>query len=223
MVAWACLLAALPLACTALHGSGAGAGAGSGGAGSSGSGSGGAAAGTGAGAGSKNGRPPEPITFCNPLNLGYRFRLEEPSRREAADSTMTVFNNTYFLFASKSGGYWHSPDLLNWTLVVPTGLPLEDYAPTALVLNGRLFWTSDCFAVYTTDDPVGSSATPAHWTKVASLKDTYKDPCLFSSGGKVYMYYGASPDQTGIHGVQLDPSDGWKEVGAPVQTIPTGL
>ena len=42
-------------------------------------------------------------TMCNPLNLGYRFRLEAPSRREAADPTMVVFERTYFLFASKSG------------------------------------------------------------------------------------------------------------------------
>ena len=162
-------------------------------------------------------------TFCNPLNLAYRFELDQPSRREAADPTMVVFNSTYFLFASKSGGYWHSPDLASWTLVQPTGIPpaaLEAYAPTALVLGGRLYFTSDCFEVYTTDNPIGSGARPAHWTKVASLRDIYKDPCLFLSEGKVYMYYGASPDQAGIHAVQLDPSNGWKEVGETVQTIP---
>ena len=54
-------------------------------------------------------------TFCNPLNLDYRFQLDEPSRREAADPTMVVFDGQYWLFASKSGGYWHSRDLVQWT------------------------------------------------------------------------------------------------------------
>jgi hypothetical protein len=160
----------------------------------------------------------QPQTFCNPLNLGYRFRLEPPSRREAADSTMVLFGQTYFLFASKSGGYWHSPDLLHWTLVEPVGLPLEDYAPTVLVLGGRLFFTSDCFQVYTTDDP---AAPASNWSKVADLKE-YKDPCLFLDGDKVYMYYGAGPN-LGLHAVQLDPANGWKEVGQPFSTIPPQL
>lgn len=34
-------------------------------------------------------------TFANPLNLPYRFQPSEPSRREAADPTMVVFNETY--------------------------------------------------------------------------------------------------------------------------------
>jgi hypothetical protein len=31
------------------------------------------------------GKAAQPSTFCNPLNLLYRFSLESPSRREAAD------------------------------------------------------------------------------------------------------------------------------------------
>ena len=74
--------------------------------------------------------------FCNPLPIAYRFRLEPPSRREAADPTMLVYNNSYWLFPSKSGGYFHSPDLVTWELIEPSGLPLEDYAPT--VMDGKV-------------------------------------------------------------------------------------
>lgn len=49
-------------------------------------------------------------TICNPVNLSYRFCLDTPSRREAADPTMVVFKGEYYLFASKSGGYFHSTD-----------------------------------------------------------------------------------------------------------------
>jgi hypothetical protein len=30
-------------------------------------------------------------TICNPINLSYRFCLDTPSRREAADPTMVVY------------------------------------------------------------------------------------------------------------------------------------
>ena len=46
-------------------------------------------------------------TICNPVNLSYRYMLDAPSRREAADPNMLVFKGEYYLFASKSGGYFH--------------------------------------------------------------------------------------------------------------------
>ena len=105
-------------------------------------------------------------TFANPLDLDYRFQLSPPSRREAADPTVVIFNGAYYLFASKSGGYWHSPDLASWELIEPTGLPLEvrvvglnaarhqlsltmgashlcqAYAPTAMAHDGFLYFTA---------------------------------------------------------------------------------
>ena len=50
---------------------------------------------------------PNPTTICNPMNLSYRYCLDAPSRREAADPTMVVYKGEYYLFASKSGGYFH--------------------------------------------------------------------------------------------------------------------
>lgn len=49
--------------------------------------------------------------IANPLNLNYRFMTNEPGRREAADPVLEYFNWKYYLFASKSGDYWSSPDL----------------------------------------------------------------------------------------------------------------
>src|SRR5829696_9796075 len=73
--------------------------------------------------------PPPNSSFANPLDLEYRFMPEGTSRREAADPQIILHGEDYFLFASKSGGYWHSPDLRRWTFVAPEGLPIEDYAP----------------------------------------------------------------------------------------------
>src|ERR1041384_6887587 len=79
-------------------------------------------------------------TICNPMNLSYRFCLDTPSRREAADPAMVVYKGEYYLFASKSGGYFHSTDLINWDLITTSDLPVEDYAPTAVVMNDTLYF-----------------------------------------------------------------------------------
>src|SRR6476469_3523745 len=125
-------------------------------------------------------------TFCNPIDIDYRFMVDTPSRREAADPVITLFNDEYYLFASKSGGYWHSHDLRDWQLVVPEGLPLEDYAPAVLILDGRMYYTAHkSMAVYTTDDPIAGK-----WRRVADLA-SYADPAFFvDDDGRVYLYNG---------------------------------
>lgn len=68
-------------------------------------------------------------TFCNPLNISYRFFLEPPSRREAADPAIVLYKDNYYLFASKLAGYYYSLELLNGNFVTTTDLPIENYAP----------------------------------------------------------------------------------------------
>jgi xylan 1,4-beta-xylosidase len=82
------------------------------------------------------------VTYCNPMDLPYRFRLEAPSRREAADPTMMTYHGEYWLFPSKSGGYWHSLDLMDWKFIEASGYPVEDYAPTVLVMGDKVYLTA---------------------------------------------------------------------------------
>src|SRR4051812_15191323 len=79
-------------------------------------------------------------TIINPVNLSYRFMLDTPSRREAADPAMINFKGEYYLFASKSGGYFHSKDMINWDLIKTKDLPLEDYAPTAMIYKNDVYF-----------------------------------------------------------------------------------
>src|SRR5581483_11006608 len=102
------------------------------------------------------------------------FQLDAPSRREAADPNLVRFEGEYWLFASKSGGYWHSSNLMDWQFVAPTGLPLEDYAPAVAAVNGRLVYTAfNTHALYSTDDPRAGT-----WRKIADLRG-YPDPDIF--------------------------------------------
>ena len=146
--------------------------------------------------------------------------------REAADPAMVVHNGTYWLFASKCGGYYHSTDMNDWTLVLPTGLgpvggrgpgsdrsAIERYAPMVVVINERWYYTSfDARAMFVTDDPYAGV-----WTLAANMS-AYGDPgMLVDDDGRVYMYSGCSSNGN-ISAVELDPST-WKEVGAPVAAV----
>jgi len=41
------------------------------------------------------------------------------SYRSGADSAIVKFRNEYYLFVTRSLGYWHSTDLLNWDFITP--------------------------------------------------------------------------------------------------------
>jgi hypothetical protein len=151
-------------------------------------------------------------TVCNPMNLSYRFCLDTPSRREAADPTMIVYKKEYFLFASKSGGYWHSTDMRQWKLITTKDLPIEDYAPTVVVMKDTLYFmaSSDHPVIYKTGDPRSGK-----WEVVnANFPIGMIDPCLFlDDDGRLYFYYGCS-NVNPIYGVELDTRT-FNPIGTP--------
>ncbi|MFH0758907.1 MAG: family 43 glycosylhydrolase [Bacteroidota bacterium] len=155
----------------------------------------------------------DPQTFCNPLNLNYRFMVDAIDAREAADAVIVLYKDDYYLFASRSGGYWTSPDLRNWTLIVPTGLDVETYAPAVMVMRDTLFYVPSANSrTYITTDPKSGI-----WQGGPTIK-SYGDPALFfDDDQRLYMYYGVS-DNAPIRGVELDPYT-LKELGTPVDFI----
>ena len=142
-------------------------------------------------------------TICNPMNLSYRFCLDNPSRREAADPAMIMFKGEYFLFASKSGGYWHSTDLINWDFITSNDLPLEDYAPAAVVIKDNLYFIASAAApgkIYKTSNPKSGKWEVAN----SAFPINSFDPDLFlDDDGRLYIYYGCSDTQP-IYAVELD-------------------
>lgn len=156
-------------------------------------------------------------TICNPINLSYRFCLDMPSRREAADPTMVMFKDEYYLFASKSGGYFHSTDLIHWDLITTNDLPLEDYAPTALVMNDAIYFMASHNApvtIYKTHDPKSGK-----WDVVnASFPIGMIDPDLFlDDDGRLFYYYGCS-NVNPLYAVELDNKT-FNPIGSPVPAL----
>jgi xylan 1,4-beta-xylosidase len=160
--------------------------------------------------------PSRAVTYCNPVDLDYRFALDEPSRREAADPTMVVYHGEYWLFASKSGGYWHSTDLRSWTLVEGRGYPVEVYAPTVVEIGNKLYLSAF-------DDPwIYSSSDPAsgRWDKVAALPSN-GDPDLFLDDDRRLYLYGGCSDKEPLRVTELAARHDFRVLAGPKPTVMT--
>ena len=60
-------------------------------------------------------------TYCNPLDIDYTYMIYNSDRnlsyRSGADPAVVEFRGEYYMFVTRSLGYWHSTDLVNWTFV----------------------------------------------------------------------------------------------------------
>jgi hypothetical protein len=151
-------------------------------------------------------------TVCNPMDLSYRFCLDEPSRREAADPSVIVFKDKYYLFASKSGGYWHSDDLKTWTFIETNEIPTEEYAPTAVVIGDIMYFlasSTEKSTIYKSTDPLSGKWDVA----LDSLQIPVWDPAFFlDDDQRLYLYWGCS-NVNPIYGVELDYENNFAFIG----------
>lgn len=144
--------------------------------------------------------------------------------REAADPVVMVYQDRYYLFPSKSRGYWSSSDMQHWTYIATQVLPIDLYAPTGMVYEGELYWmTSDINELYKTTDPEDGNS----WQLVTDNLMPYPedpgktghDPDLFlDDDGRVYLYWGCN-NRDDIYGIELDPKDNFASVGDHVTLI----
>ena len=144
-----------------------------------------------------------PLTFCNPLNLEYRFAKGKPSRRVAADPVIILFKDNYYLFSTGSSEYWYSADLVDWTLIPEdkSNLPDRPAAPAVTVIGEKVYYipsSRKSGSFYTSTDPKSG-----RW-KLAKRSIPAWDPALFlDEDGRVYYYWGCS-NRDPIQGVELD-------------------
>ncbi len=149
--------------------------------------------------------------------LSYRFRPESPSRREAADPSVITYRGEYWLFPSKSGGYWHSKDLVHWKFIEASGYPVEDYAPTVLVMADNVYLT----AGYTSQLFVAKDLLAGKWKEAADFGRIYYDPDLFlDDDGKLYVYYNIHGTDI-LHVSELDRENGFRAIRT--EYIPVSL
>ena len=174
--------------------------------------------------------PEEYLSQVTPEQKGQmiamlRARLGgESGTREAADPVVQLYDDRYYLFPSKSKGYWSSADMQHWDYVPCHMLPIDLYAPTVMVYKDELYWmVSDINELYKTSDPEDGEAWELVTDHLVLYPDqpekTGHDPDLFvDDDGKVYLYWGCSNVDV-ISGIQLDPDDCFAPVGKEVVLI----
>ena len=147
-------------------------------------------------------------TYCNPLNLDYTYPFHNShlgkSYRSGADHAVVEFRGEYYMFVTRSWGYWHSKDLLNWDFITPEKWYFEGCnAPAAHNYKDSILYVcgnpSGAMSILYTDNPKRGD-----WKAVPSVLHDLQDPALFiDDDERAYMYWGSS-NRWPIRGKELD-------------------
>lgn len=147
-------------------------------------------------------------TYCNPLNLDYTYPFHNShlgkSYRSGADPAVVEFREEYYMFVTRSWGYWHSKDLLNWDFITPEKWYFEGCnAPAAHNYKDSILYVcgnpSGAMSILYTDNPKRGD-----WKAVPSVLHDLQDPALFiDDDERAYMYWGSS-NRWPIRGKELD-------------------
>ena len=141
--------------------------------------------------------------LINPLNIPYQFQhYNKQASRESADPTLIYFKGRYYLFASMSGGFYFSDDMLHWDWHENRELTPFRYAPDVRQVGDWLIFSSsdrDPSAIYRSKDPLSDDF------EKLSEPFPFWDPNTFQDDdGRVYFYWGCA-NTTPIYGQEFDP------------------
>ena len=155
-----------------------------------------------------HGQSTQMSTYCNPLNLDYTYMIynshNDISYRSGADPAVVRFRNEYYMFVTRSMGYWHSTDLSNWTFITPEKWYFEgENAPAAYNYKDAVLYAagnpSGSMSVLYTDNP-----KKGDWKAVPSILNDLQDPALFiDDDEQAYVFWGSS-NKFPIRGRKLD-------------------
>lgn len=136
-------------------------------------------------------------TYCNPLNIDYTYMIynahNDLSYRSGADPAVVEFRGEYYMFVTRSMGYWHSTDLLNWRFIEPEKWYFQgSNAPAAFNYKDSVLYVmgdpSGSMSVLYTDDP-----RRGNWKATPAILHNLQDPALFiDDDGQAYVFWGSS-------------------------------
>lgn len=148
-------------------------------------------------------------TYCNPLNVDYTYMIYNSSKgisyRSGADPAVVEFRGEYYMFVTRSHGYWHSADLQNWDFIIPNEnwYPQGCNAPAAHNYRDSVLYVcgdpSGSMSVLYTDNPKSGN-----WKATPAILNNLQDPALFiDDDASAYMFWGSS-NKFPIRGKELE-------------------
>lgn len=150
----------------------------------------------------------QPQTYCNPLNVDYTYMVYDAHRglsyRSGADPAVVRFRNEYYMFVTRSLGYWHSTDMHNWTFIHPEKWYFQGCnAPAAFNYKDSVLYVagdpSGSMSILYTDNP-----KKGDWKATPGILNDLQDPALFiDDDDQAYVYWGSS-NLFPIRGRKLD-------------------
>lgn len=136
-------------------------------------------------------------TYCNPLNIDYTYMIynsdKDISYRSGADPAVVKFRGVYYLFVTRSLGYWYSYDLLRWHFIRPEKWYFQgSNAPAAFNYKDSVLYVtgdpSGNMSILYTDNPMKGD-----WKAVPAILNDLQDPALFiDDDGQAYVFWGSS-------------------------------
>ncbi|OAQ39097.1 1,4-beta-xylanase [Pedobacter psychrophilus] len=160
-------------------------------------------------------------TYCNPINLDYTYMVYNSDRdisyRSGADPAVVSFRGEYYMFVTRSLGYWHSTDLSNWDFITPEKWYFQgSNAPAAHNYKDSV--------LYVTGDPSGSMSIlytdnpkKGDWKATKSILNGLQDPDFFiDDDDKAYMFWGSS-NLYPIKGMELDKNHRFTQKGNVIE------
>ncbi len=159
-------------------------------------------------------------TYCNPLDIDYSYMSHYRARnnvsyRSGADPAVVNFNGKFYMFVTRSHGYWTSTDMSDWRFIRPQSWYFNgSNAPAAAVYDDKIILLGDPSgrgAVIETNNPdLGDWKTNF---AVINMPGGVQDPNLFvDDDGKVYLYEESS-NKWPIRGVELDSKNYYIPIG----------
>jgi hypothetical protein len=136
-------------------------------------------------------------TYINPLNIDYTYAIYDSHRdlsyRSGADPAVVEFKGEYYMFVTRSMGYWHSKELQNWSFIEPEKWYFEgsnapsahNYKDSVLLVAGN---PSGHMSVLYTDNP-----KKGDWKAVPGIINDLQDPHIFvDDDDQAYAFWGSS-------------------------------
>lgn len=147
-------------------------------------------------------------TYCNPIDIDYTYMGHNAHRgvsyRSGADPAVLNFKGKYYMFVTRSHGYWSSDDMSNWKFIRPQSWYFNgSNAPGVAVKDEEIIAIANPSgrnAVIRTDNP-----DLGDWkTTYGVIPIAIQDPGLFvDDDGRVYLYEESSNVHP-IRGVELE-------------------